>query len=292
MRKTPREWLHPHLRDLLVYMRLLREEGRDNRILRRLAQPQGVQDFVGFLAQATARKEVDTVVVSDLHLGSKHSLAGALRRALQQFEFKRLVLNGDIFDHLNLKKEELVDAQAALLNELQELSSVKEVVWIRGNHDTELHPSFEGTHLREEYRWEYEGKTYLAIHGDQFDQLARERPILYAIGAYFYIYVQRLGPWTRSFCAWLKRTVKLYSRALDLVAEGAVAYARTNNVDYVFCGHTHQARAESRGRIHYYNSGGWTESPAHLVTIGKDGVRVHAFNIKGEHLGTLSPLSA
>lgn len=300
--------IHPYVRDLLIYMRILRIEGADNRILRRLAQPQPVEDFVGLLAERSAPlgiEEVDTIVVSDIHLGSRHSLAEALNQALKRFSFKRLILNGDIFDHTDFTPEEIAwalaphaplagrfdPAHAALLRELHLLSRTREVVWIRGNHDHTLGtliPDIVST-MHEEYRWEYGGKRFLALHGDQFDRLAHERPQLYAFGTRFFAFLQWLGPWTRSACSLLKRKTKLYTKALEYVTEGALAHAKHREADYVLCGHTHYVRYESRADVHYYNSGSWTENLGHLITIGTKGIHVHAFSASGEHLGALSP---
>lgn len=310
--RTLREWLrrvvspvHPFARDLFAYMRLLREEGRrlDNRILTRLAQPQGVEDFVGFIAERSyypGIEAIDTIVVSDIHLGSKHSLAPALHTALSRFTFKRLVLNGDIFDHLNFDPAHLTgeiegvfpESHRAFIRTLRDLSATHEVVWIRGNHDDALAMHMAEASLgvaHHEYSWEFDGKRYLALHGDQFDRFSHESPVLYAIGTKFYLFLQRMGPWTRGFCQRLKRTTKLYTKALDFVTHGALDYARNKRADVVVCGHTHQVRHATREGVRYVNSGSWTEATGHFITIGERGVRLHTFSDQGAHLAALVP---
>lgn len=42
---------HPHVRDLLLYMRLLRHEGRQNYLLGRLAPNQNIENFIEFLLE-------------------------------------------------------------------------------------------------------------------------------------------------------------------------------------------------------------------------------------------------
>ncbi len=303
--------IHPYIHDLLVYMRILRVEGADNRILRRLAQPQPVEDLVGLLVEHSAPlhlEEVDTVVVSDIHIGSKHSLAGALNIALSRFSFKRLVLNGDIFDHLDFTEEDIAWAlnpqaplrgkfdptHAELLRTLHTLSRTHEVVWIRGNHDDALseHMAHTLPTVHHEYRWEFNGKNYLAIHGDQFDKLSQERPKLYAFGTKFFYFLQSLGPWTRSFCTLLKQKTKLYTKALNLVTDGALSHGAAQSADYVLCGHTHHVRHDHKNGVHYYNSGSWTETFGHLITISTVGIHVHTFSTEGEHIGTLSSAHA
>ncbi len=303
--------IHPYIRDLLIYMRILRAEGADNRILRRLAQPQQVEDIVGLLVEHSAPlrlEEVDTVVVSDVHIGSRHSLAGALNTALSTLSFKRLVLNGDIFDHLDFTPEDVAwaldpqaplrgkfdPAHAELFRTLHTLSRTHEVVWIRGNHDDSLkeHMADILPTVHQEYRWEFDGKRYLAIHGDQFDRLSQERPRLYAFGTKFFYFLQRLGTWTRPFCVLLKRKTKLYTKALDFVTDGALSHAAAQKADYVLCGHTHTVRHQYRSGVHYYNSGSWTETFGNLITISSRGIHVHTFSTEGEHVGTLSSAHA
>ncbi|MFN4917762.1 MAG: hypothetical protein ACK5HH_09960, partial [Ignavibacteria bacterium] len=47
-----------------------------------------------------AIEEVDTLIVSDIHLGSEVSRSKQLLDVIKQFQFKRLILNGDVFDDL------------------------------------------------------------------------------------------------------------------------------------------------------------------------------------------------
>jgi len=49
-------------------------------------------------------KYFDTVIISDLHLGSDVSQAGAALALLQSVHFKRLILLGDIFADLNFRR--------------------------------------------------------------------------------------------------------------------------------------------------------------------------------------------
>ena len=282
------------LRELLVYMRHLRRRGRetDNRILTRLAQPQRVENLVGFLVQRTGvSHEVDTIVVGDLHLGSKHSMAEALHEALKAFSFNRLVLNGDIFDRPELGAESLRAGHHALLEYLRELSQTREVVWIRGNHDHELAQFLHDTKVHHEFEWEYRGTRYLALHGDQFDYFSKNHPALYWIGTELYIFIQRLGPWTKNLCSLLKRKTKWYTNAMASSIKGALAHGRARGAQVVLCGHTHQVEQISGGGVSYYNPGGWTEHTGHLITIGELGVQIHAFNPDGRHLGVRSPIA-
>jgi len=66
-------------------------------------------------------REVDTLIVSDVHLGSDLSRPDALLATLRQYTFQRLILLGDIFDDLNvhwedqLSQHRLLDREAGNL---------------------------------------------------------------------------------------------------------------------------------------------------------------------------------
>src|SRR5207237_10545518 len=81
----------------------------------------------------------DTLILSDLHLGSEISRARDALRMLKQSSFRRLILLGDIFSDLNfgrLKKE-----LWQFLGYIRKLSNPKrqvEVVWVEGNNDRGL----------------------------------------------------------------------------------------------------------------------------------------------------------
>lgn len=51
------------------------------------------------------KEDIDTLILSDIHFGSELCNAELLFEVMSKFRFKRLILNGDIFDHLNLEFE-------------------------------------------------------------------------------------------------------------------------------------------------------------------------------------------
>src|SRR5262245_37769038 len=81
--------------------------------------------FWGFLS-------MKTIIVSDIHLGSKNSQAGWLCQLLET-DFDRLIVNGDLINNLNLKK--LKDPHWAVLDKLRQVGSQRELILLRGNHD-------------------------------------------------------------------------------------------------------------------------------------------------------------
>ncbi len=116
----------------------------------------------------------DTLILSDLHLGSDMSRADEARRMLRQRRFRRLILLGDIFSDLNFGR--LTKQHWRFLSYIRKLSNPKrqvEVVWVEGNHDhglTDVMSHLVGIKVYQEYVWEYGGLRHLAIHGHQFDR--------------------------------------------------------------------------------------------------------------------------
>jgi UDP-2,3-diacylglucosamine pyrophosphatase LpxH len=246
------------------------------------------------------REDVDTLIVSDVHLGSELCNAELFCRVLSGFRFKRLVLNGDIFDHLNLefevktrhlregkqprvKKHRLKKSHLKALSLISGLSKPEnncEVIWIEGNHDegiSHIFSSLIGATVHNEYMWEFAGKKCLAIHGDQFDEFYRDHINLVEWVTWVYQALQSFGPKTTPLCLYLKNNSKHYTRAINIVAEGAARYAEKKGADVIFCGHTHHAEHKRIGEIEYYNSGTMQCAIVSCITLGEQGFRIHVF---------------
>jgi UDP-2,3-diacylglucosamine pyrophosphatase LpxH len=192
------------------------------------------------------RKErVDTLIVSDWHLGWKRCEAKTIIVMLSHFKSQRLILNGDIFNDLDLSgmRRSHFDILKCISDATK---SGCEVIWIGGNRDRKiahLSAAFAGAQIRDEYLWRYRGKKYLAIHGDQFE---------------------KHGP-------------RAFPEATCEMADGALAYANRRNVDYIICGHAHSLEDRSNKRRCYYNAGCGTHLPVTCITVGKKGIRAHKF---------------
>jgi len=125
-------------------------------------------------------QEVDTPIISDVHLGSNVCEAKKLLKILKIYRFKRLIMVGDIFDNLNFKR--LKKSQWKVLSYINMLAEIPEIefVWINGNHDrgiTNFMPNIIKAEIREEYTWRWNGKYCLAIHGDQFDDFFKKSQV-------------------------------------------------------------------------------------------------------------------
>src|SRR5262245_51792322 len=73
-----------------------------------------------------------TLIVSDIHLGARNSQTRPLLDLLET-DFDRLIINGDVIDHMNFKRFRPGDWE--VLGRLREVARRRELVMVRGNHD-------------------------------------------------------------------------------------------------------------------------------------------------------------
>ncbi|MGH9545535.1 MAG: UDP-2,3-diacylglucosamine diphosphatase [Terriglobales bacterium] len=223
----------------------------------------------------------DTLILSDLHLGSEISRAEQATRMLRENRFRRLILLGDIFSDLNFGR--LTKPHWKFLGYIRKLSNPKrgiEVVWVEGNHDRGLSNVMShlvGVKVYEQYEWEFEGHRHLAIHGHQFDRFAVNNLLLSAAGTFVHLQLQKLDFKGKAFSRFLDRLNARWLRLSSKVCAGAIEHARQCQADRVFCGHTHQAQSCEREGVAYYNSGNWTDLPPTYLTIDSSGVRIHEY---------------
>jgi len=76
-----------------------------------------------------------TLILSDIHLGSRNCNSNALLQLLETERFDRLILNGDTVNSVNLKK--LRPEHWQVLSQLRDIGKRRELILIRGNHDHE-----------------------------------------------------------------------------------------------------------------------------------------------------------
>ena len=224
---------------------------------------------------------IDTLIMSDIHLGSEVSRSKDALEMLKQFGFSRLILNGDVFEDLNFKRLKKEDWK--FLSYIRKLSNPKrgiEVIWVAGNHDgiAEILSHVLGLNVYDEFMWEYEGEKYLAIHGHQFDKFLNENVLVSSIACGIYKFFQLIDTENQGVSRWMKRRSKTWLRVSEKIANDAIDYARSKGAQYVFCGHTHQAMEKTMDGITYFNSGCWTDIPSQFITVDKgSGVMVREY---------------
>lgn len=223
----------------------------------------------------------DTVILSDLHLGSEVSRAKAALRTLKALSFRRLILLGDIFCDLNFRR--LKKEHWHFLGYIRKLSNPRrgvEVVWVEGNHDyglCDVMSHLVGVKVYQEYEWSFGGVHHLAIHGHQFDRFLVRNQFLSNVFTAFHNQLQKLSFGQKRVVGFLERFDTVWLRLSDKVAAGALLYARERNVDRIFSGHTHEAMSTERNGIRYFNTGSWTQANATYITIDEQGVEIHGY---------------
>jgi UDP-2,3-diacylglucosamine pyrophosphatase LpxH len=227
-----------------------------------------------------------TIVISDIHLGSKDCNAKLLNNFLDNHECDFLYLNGDIIDAWKIEQNKWHWKQkhSAVIRKLLLFPKKgTKVVYIIGNHDEFLRMflpnkvNFDKIELVNSYSHTgLNGKKYLITHGDLFDTVTRLHRWVSFLGdrAYSLLvksngivnYIRRLfklNYWSLS--KFLKTKVK---KAVDFIChfeETLSNYAKKKNYDGVICGHIHVAEIKNIYGIEYMNSGDWVESCTALV---------------------------
>jgi UDP-2,3-diacylglucosamine pyrophosphatase LpxH len=231
--------------------------------------------------QSPTESIYDTLLISDLHLGSGLSRAEDARRLLKSRTFRRLVLLGDIFCDLNFRR--LNKQHWEFLSYVRKLSNPKrkvEVVWVEGNHDrglSELMSHLVGVQVYQEYLWTFSGRRYLAIHGHQFDRFLVNNAALSATVEFLHVQIQKLESGRKQFAKFLDRQNSKWLRLSPKVASGALNHARLRGADVVFCGHTHEAMKAEEDGISYFNSGCWTSDNPTYITVDQSGVQIYPY---------------
>jgi UDP-2,3-diacylglucosamine pyrophosphatase LpxH len=231
------------------------------------------------------KRELDIVVISDVHLGTYGCHARELNNYLKSIEPRTLVLNGDIFDMWNFKKSYFPKEHMEVVRRLLKMAvNGTKVYYLTGNHDDVLRKFGEISlgliHLRNKLVFQVDGKTHWVFHGDVFDPSIQGAKWLAKLGGQGYdllIRINRIinnvrnvfGLKHASFSARVKKGVKGAVRFIGDFEDTAIQIAAENGYDSVICGHIHQPQirevlAKNGKTVTYMNSGDWVE---HLTAL-------------------------
>jgi UDP-2,3-diacylglucosamine pyrophosphatase LpxH len=134
-----------------------------------------------------------------------------------------------------------------------------------------------GVRVYQRYAWQYSGLRHIAIHGHQFDGFQVNNVRLSRVGTSLYLKLQKLDFKSKPLVRLIDRLNTRWLRMSPKVSAGALQYARQQEADRIFCGHTHQAVHVEEDGIHYFNSGGWVDSRLTYLTVDEQGVRIHEY---------------
>ncbi len=228
------------------------------------------------------KRQVDIIVISDVHLGTYGCRAKELLHYLKSVKPKVVVLNGDIIDIWQFSKSYWPKSHMKVIKHLMNwLSKGVKVYYVTGNHD-EMLRKFEGFKMGS---FQIVNKLVLELdnnekawifHGDVFDVTMQHSKWLAKLGAIGYdslIMINSFANWISekvfnrgklSFSKKLKNSVKSAVKFINSFEETAADIGISNNYQYVVCGHIHHPEMrmikQENGSIMYLNSGDWIEN--------------------------------
>jgi UDP-2,3-diacylglucosamine pyrophosphatase LpxH len=234
-------------------------------------------------SSARPTRSVRTVFLSDVHLGYRGCQADYLVSFLAGLDTQRLVLVGDIIDLWSLKRVAYWPAshQAVLQAILDLARRGVSVVFIPGNHDEGLRELCGGEVAGIEIRRDLihvaaDGRRYLVVHGDDFDQAVKFSRVLKAAGESLYDVIlwmgrvlqavrRRCGFGYWSLATWIKGRLPDARRYIETFERAAAHEAGRHGLDGVICGHIHQPGIRDIDGVRYCNDGDWVEHCSALV---------------------------
>ena len=228
-------------------------------------------------------KTYRSIWISDVHLGTRNCQAAFLLEFLRLNESRFLYLVGDIIDGWQLKNSWYWEQSHndVIQKILRKARKGTRVIYIPGNHDEFLRSyavlKFGGITLVSQTVHETaDGRTFLVLHGDQFDSVVQNAKWLAHLGDHAYEFSLRINRYLNavrrkfgfqywSLSAFLKQKVKNAVSFISTYEKTLAAAARRHNVDGVICGHIHKAEMRTIDGVLYCNSGDWVESCTALV---------------------------
>lgn len=227
-----------------------------------------------------AKREVDIVVISDVHLGTYGCHAKELLQYLKSIKPKAVVLNGDIIDVWQFSKRYWPTTHMMVVKHFMGLLAKNvPVYYIPGNHD-EMLRKFKGFQLgslkiANKLSLKINGKRVWIFHGDVFDVVMQHSKWLAKLGAVGYdtlILINRfvnyismkMGRGKISLSKKVKNSVKGAVKFINKFEDTVCDIAAENKYKYVICGHIHQPEIRTvvteNGTVIYMNSGDWIEN--------------------------------
>ena len=215
----------------------------------------------------------DAIFISDLHLGASYAQTDKIYNFLRQNTANTLYLLGDVFD-------DYTDASASWIYTIAIIQTVllsdhfKKVVYVPGNHDTVARHFFGSygklTICPKEIYTTSQGKSYLLVHGDEYDWVKNRMPVLFDFVSFLNHKIRNI-------------LLRVVPRSSESKIGGGVNHWLNNilinnnfftklkkslkNTPYngIICGHFHEACIDLRPDLEYLNCGDWIDSCTAIV---------------------------
>ena len=230
------------------------------------------------------KRNLDILVISDLHLGTYGSEADEVLAYLDTINANKIVINGDFVDIMLFNKRFWPSSHMKVIKYFLDLiSQGKEIYYVTGNHD-ELMRKFLNFKIQNFKIVNQivldtdEGKVWI-FHGDVFD-FSIQTQWLTKLAGFLYDYMIIFNSWINkkimrplgqkrlNFSKTIKSNVKTAVQYFANFEMKAAEVAQKNGYKYVVCGHIHTPKIESFNingeQVIYMNSGDWLESLSSL----------------------------
>ncbi|RYD57688.1 MAG: UDP-2,3-diacylglucosamine diphosphatase [Sphingobacteriales bacterium] len=228
------------------------------------------------------KRQVDILVISDLHLGTYGCHAKELLCYMKSIKPGIVVLNGDIIDIWQFSKRYWPKNHMKVVKQIFHwMGKGIKTYYVSGNHD-EMIRKFVGLQIGSLEIVNKivldlpDGKKAWVFHGDVFDVTMQHSKWLTKLGAVGYDILILINRFVNFFSekVFNKGKISLSKKIKDSV-KSAVSFVNSfeqtsaeigisNKFDYVVCGHIHKPAmrkvSNSEGSIMYLNSGDWVEN--------------------------------
>lgn len=228
-------------------------------------------------------KHHKTIVISDVHLGSKWSKTKEVTSFLKSNSCETLIMCGDIIDGwaiLRGSKEKWKKRHSNFVRQILKIQNKTKVYYIRGNHDDFLNRlipmNFHNITLVDHFVYKSNGKCYYVFHGDVFDNVTNGFRWIAKLGDVGYSMLLNFNKWYNkrrtkkglpyySISAKIKQKVKSSVSHISNFEQQVQDMAKSQKCDGAICGHIHHPEIKQIGDFIYLNSGDWVESLSALT---------------------------
>lgn len=229
-------------------------------------------------------KLVRSIFLSDVHLGTRGCQAERLLDFLRHHDSEYLYLVGDIVDFWSMSRNiHWSPVQNTVIQKvLRRARKGTQVIFVPGNHDEALreYAGITFGDIRLETEWVHhtaDGRRFLLLHGDEYDQVTRYHRWVAVLGDVAYNGLVRINTWLSwwrrhlgisgywSLAGYAKRKVKTAVSFIFDFEDSVMRGARERDVDGVICGHIHWAAIKEVDGLTYINCGDWVDSCTAIV---------------------------
>lgn len=241
---------------------------------------------------STAPRSVRTLMISDVHLGSKHAQTARCLEFLRSVSPEQVYIVGDFIDGWRTHHGwHWTDRCGEIMDYFEDLTRRGvPVFYTPGNHDSFLREThghdqilekfagkFAHVQIADEFVFETNGGwRFLVTHGDLFDIVESQTQWVSKLASIAYDSVlsgnRAVNQITRrghrnpyGACATMKSQVKRAIRFISDFETSIMRHAIGHGCDGVICGHIHTPTLINRTGLLYGNTGDWVENCTGLI---------------------------